>query len=202
MFKIALVFALYITSLIASNTLGVKLIPFLGLQITAGAFMFPFVFITTDVIGEVYGRRLARFFVIAGAASTALFIVYSMLALIPQWADAGMWLKDSYNTVFGVSMRISIASLVAFIIGEYQDVIMFFLVKNRLGDKNFWLRSTISNIWSQLLDSSLFMTIAFFGVFPNAVLIKLIVTLWLFKVAVGVLYTPISYLGIHLLRKA
>ena len=202
MFKIAIVFALYLTSLIASNTLGLKIIPFLGTHISTAIFMFPFVFITTDVIGEVYGKRMARFFVIAGFVSTALFILYSFFSLLPPWDPAGDWVKDAYNTVFAVSIRISIASLVAFIVGEYQDVIMFFFIKNRLGDKNFWLRSNISNLWSQLLDTALFMTIAFYGFYPNDVLISLIFTWWLFKVGVGVLYTPLSYLGIYLLRKA
>nr|AIA17476.1 putative ACR, YhhQ family COG1738 [uncultured bacterium] len=202
MLKIAVVFALYLTSLMASNTLGLKIVPFWFTHISTAIFMFPFVFITTDVIGEVYGKRLARFFVIAGFISTALFIVYSALSLLPPWDPAGAWIQDAYNSVFAVSIRISIASLVAFIVGEYQDVIMFFFVRDRLGDKNFWLRSNISNLWSQFLDTTLFMTIAFYGVYENNVLLGLIVTWWLFKVAVGVLYTPLSYLGIYLLRKA
>ncbi len=202
MLKIALVFGLYLTSLFASNTLGLKVVPFLGTHISTAIFMFPFVFITTDVIGEVYGRRMARFFVYAGFLSTALFILYSVLSFLPPWAEAGAWAMDSYNTIFGVSLRIAIASLVAFIVGEYQDVITFFFVKDRLGDKYFWLRSNISNLWSQFLDTVLFMTIAFYGVYANDVLLGLIVTWWLFKVGVGVLYTPLSYLGIYLLRKA
>lgn len=202
MLKIALVFGLYITSLIASNTLGLKIVPFWFTHISTAIFMFPFVFITTDVIGEVYGKKLARYFVLAGFVSTVLFIVYSFFSLMPPWDAAGSWLQSSYDTVFGLSIRISIASVVAFIVGEYQDVITFFLVRDRLGEGNFWLRSNISNLWSQFLDTTLFMTIAFYGVYSNDVLLGLIVTWWLFKVGVGVLYTPLSYLGIYLLRKA
>ena len=200
MLKLAIVFALYITSLIASNTLGLKIIPFLGTHISTAIFMFPFVFITTDVIGEVYGRRMARFFVVAGFVSVLLFMIYNTLSLLPPWDAAGNWAKDSYNTIFGVSLRISLASLVAFIVGEYQDVITFFFVKDKLGDQNFWLRSNISNLWSQFLDTGLFMVIAFYGIYPNNVLFSLIFTWWAFKVAMGVLYTPLSYLGIYLLR--
>ena len=199
--KISIVFALYITSLLASNTLGLKIVPLLGTHFSVAVFMFPFVFITTDVIGEVYGRRMARFFVLAGFISTLLFIVYSVLAMLPPWAEAGMWAKDAYNTIFSVSLRISVASIVAFIVGEYQDVISFFFFKDRLGDKNFWLRSNLSNLWSQFLDTGLFMIIAFYGVYSNDVLIGLIFSWWLFKVGMGVLYTPLSYLGIYLLRE-
>jgi queuosine precursor transporter len=200
MFKLAIVFGLYITSLLASNTLGLKIVPFLGTHISTAIFMFPFVFITTDVIGEVYGRRMARFFVISGFVATVLFITYNTLSLLPPWAEAGLWAKDSYNTIFGVSLRIAIASLVAFIVGEYQDVLAFFFFRDRLGAKNFWLRSNLSNLWSQFLDTVLFMMIAFYGVYSNEALIKLIITWWAFKVAMGVVYTPISYLGIYLLR--
>lgn len=201
MMKLAIVFALYITSLVASNTLGLKVVPLFGTHFSVGVFMFPFVFITTDVIGEVYGRRMARFFVLAGFVSTLLFIFYSVLAMLPPWAEAGLWAKDAYNTIFSVSVRISIASVIAFIIGEYQDVISFFFFKDRLGSKNFWLRSNLSNLWSQLLDTTLFLTIAFYGIYPNDVLLSLMFSWWLFKVAMGVLYTPISYLGIYLLRE-
>lgn len=201
MLKIAIVFGLYITSLIASNTLGLKIVPFWFTHISTAIFMFPFVFITTDVIGEVYGRRMARFFVLAGFVATALYIVYSSLAFLPPWDAAGSWLQTSYDTVFAVSIRISIASLVAFIVGEYQDVVTFFFVRDRLGDNNFWLRSNISNLWSQFLDTVLFMTIAFYGVYANDVLISLIFTWWIFKVAIGAFYTPLSYLGIYALRR-
>src|SRR3989338_7906681 len=97
-------------------------------------------------------------------------------------------------------MRIAIASLVAFAVSEFQDVATFFFVKQKIGEKMFWLRSLLSNIWSQLLDSILFMVIAFYGVYSNEALVRIIITWWLFKVAMGLLYTPLSYLGIRLLR--
>ena len=102
--------------------------------------------------------------------------------------------------MFGISARISVASLVAFAIGEYQDVISFFFFKKRFGDKKFWLRSNLSNLWSQFLDSVIFMSIAFLGVYEIHTLLILTLTWWLYKVAMGALYTPLSYLGIRILR--
>lgn len=163
--------------------------------------MFPIVFVMTDVIGEVYGKWIAKYFVWAGFLSTALFIAYSVLSLALPWDDAGLWAHDSYNTIFGVSLRIAVASLVAFIVAEYQDVIAFFFFKKHLGKSGFWLRSNLSNLWSQFLDTVLFMLIAFLGVYPTDTLITLIISWWLFKVAMGFLYTPLSYLGIWLLKE-
>jgi queuosine precursor transporter len=201
--KILLALAVYLTSLFAANTntLGLKIMPFLfGSHLSVGVFSFPVVFLMTDVIGEVYGKKIAKFFVLAGFISTALFIAYSLISLAMPWAAAGEWVHKSYNDVFGISTRIAIASLVAFAVAEYQDVIAFFFWRNKIGTKLFWLRSLLSNLWSQFLDTVIFMVIAFSGIYPTPVLISIIITWWLYKVAMGALYTPLSYLGIYLLR--
>ncbi len=201
--KLLLALTIYLSSLFAANTLGLKIMPFLfGSHLSVGVFSFPVVFLMTDVIGEIYGKRVAKFFVLAGFVSTAIFIGYSLISLAVPWDAAGSWVKSSYNTVFAVSMRIAVASLVAFIVAEYQDVLTFFFFKKKFGEKMFWLRSLLSNLWSQLLDTVLFMTIAFAGagVYDNKTLISIIITWWLFKVGMGFLYTPLSYLALKLLR--
>lgn len=199
--KVLVSLSLYLTSLIAANTLGLKIMPLFGLHLSVGIFMFPIVFLMTDVIGEVYGKKIAKFFVLAGFVSTALFIVYSLISLAMPWSPDGLWVKEGYEQVFGISLRIGIASLAAFLIAEYQDVISFFFFRAKLGEKFFWLRSLLSNIWSQLLDTVIFMSIAFYGIYETPVLISLIISWWLFKVLVGALYTPLAYAGIALLRK-
>ncbi len=200
--KILICLAVYLTSLFAANTLGLKLMPFLfGAHLSVAVFSFPIVFLMTDVIGEVYGRHLAKLFVRAGFISTALFLFYSVLSISLPWAEKGEWAKEAYNIIFGTSGRIALASLTAFMIAEYQDVFTFFFVKSKIGERMFWLRSFLSNLWSQLLDSVIFMVIAFAGIYPTNVLISIIITWWLFKVAMGLVYTPLSYLGIHILKK-
>lgn len=199
--KLLLALTIYLSSLFAANTLGLKIMPFLfGSHLSVGVFSFPVVFLTTDVIGEIYGKRVAKFFVLAGFISTAMFIGYSLVSLAMPWAAAGGWVKNSYNQVFAISMRIAVASLVAFIVAEYQDVVTFFFFKKKFGEKMFWLRSLLSNVWSQLLDTVLFMVIAFAGVYPTKTLISIIISWWLFKVGMGFLYTPLSYLALKLLR--
>lgn len=200
--KIIIALALYLTSLFAANTLGLKLMPFIfDSHLSVAVFSFPFVFLMTDVVGEVYGKSLAKFFVLAGFVSTALFIVYSYISLAMPWSADGLWAQTGYDQIFGISARIAIASLVAFLIAEYQDVISFFFFREKLGLRAFWLRSLLSNLWSQLLDSAIFTLIAFYGVYPNDTLFSIIITWWLYKVAMGFLYTPLSYLGIYLLRE-
>ncbi len=143
---------------------------------------------------------MAKFFVLAGFLSTAMFIVYSFLSLALPWDPAGEWARASYNTIFGVTVRIAIASLVAYAVAEYQDVISFFFFRKWFGEGKFWLSSNLSNLWSQLLDSVLLMTIDFAREYQTQVLIHIIISWWLFKFAMGFVYTPLSYLGIRLLR--
>lgn len=199
--KLLIALCIYLTSLFAANTLGLKIMPFLfSSHISVGIISFPLVFIMTDIIGEVYGKKIAKMFVLAGIISTALFILYSLISLALPWAKAGLWAKEGYNLMFGISARISVASLVAFAIGEYQDVISFFFFKKKIGEKMFWLRSNLSNLWSQFLDTVIFMLIAFLGVYDTHTLLILILTWWLYKVAMGALFTPLSYLGIKILK--
>jgi uncharacterized integral membrane protein (TIGR00697 family) len=200
--KILVCLTVYITSLFAANTLGIKLMPFLfGTHISVAVFSFPIVFIMTDVIGEVYGKKMAKNFVLAGVISIIVFLFYSLISNITPWAEQSIWVKNSYNEIFGLSFRMSLASLVAFFVAEYQDVISFFFFKKYTGEKNFWLRSNLSNIWSQFLDTVIFMLIAFLGVYPFHTIIAIIIPWWLFKIFMGFAYTPLSYGFIYILRK-
>ena len=199
--KILVCLTLYISSLFAANTLGIKLMPFLfGTHLSVAVFSFPIVFIMTDVIGEVYGKKMAKNFVLAGILSIVIFLFYSFISMIVPWAQAGLWAKDGYNLIFSVSFRFSIASIVAYALGEYQDVISFFFFKKKIGEKMFWLRSNLSNLWSQLIDSSVFMFIAYLGIMPVKTILLIIIPWWIYKVSMGFVYTPFSYLGIYLLK--
>jgi queuosine precursor transporter len=199
--KILVCLVLYITSLFAANTLGIKLMPFLfGTHLSVAVFSCPIIFIMTDVIGEVYGKKMAKNFVLAGVLSILLFLFYSLISTIVPWARESLWARDGYNQIFGLSVRFSIASLVAFLIAEYQDVFSFFFLRKYFGEKYFWIRSNLSNLWSQLLDSIIFMFIAYLGVMPTKTIILIIIPWWVYKVFMGFLYTPLSYLAIRILR--
>ncbi|MFA6353669.1 MAG: queuosine precursor transporter [Candidatus Paceibacterota bacterium] len=201
--KILICLTLYITSLFAANTLGIKTMPFLfSTHLSVAVFSFPIVFIMTDVIGEVYGKKMANNFVFAGVISILLFLFYSFISDVAPWSQNSSWAKDSFSTIFGISARFSIASIVAFIIAEYQDVLSFFFLKKKIGEKQFWLRSNLSNVWSQFFDSAIFILIAFVGTgrYSGKDMLLMIIAWWIYKVFMGFLFTPLSYLGIRLLR--
>jgi uncharacterized integral membrane protein (TIGR00697 family) len=199
--KIIICLTLYITSLFAANSLGIKIMPFIwGTHLSVSIFFFPIIFIMTDIIGEVYGKKISKLFVLSGIVSIVLFILYSIISTVAPWSEKGLWAQLGYDQIFGVTVRMSIASVLAFVIAEYQDVFSFFFLKKKFGDKYFWLRSNLSNIWSQLLDSGIFMFVAFLGVYPVKVIIMMTIPWWIFKVIMGFAYTPLSYLGIRILK--
>lgn len=199
--KLFICLTLYITSLFAANSLGIKIMPFIfGTHLSVSIFFFPFIFIMTDIIGEVYGKKISRLFVLSGIISIVIFLFYSFISIMMPWSEKGLWVKDGYNQIFGVTIRISIASVLAFIIASYQDVFSFFFLKEKLGSRYFWLRSNLSNIWSQLLDTIIFMLLAFLGIYSLGTITMMIIPWWIFKVVMGFAYTPLSYLGVYLLK--
>jgi queuosine precursor transporter len=148
--KLFLALTIYVVSITAANTLGLKLMPFIfGTNLSVAVFSMPVIFIMTDIVGEVYGQKIARMFVLCGFASIALFMMYSCLSLLMPWSPRAEWVHASYDSVFGTSLRIALASLVAFAVSEYQDVFTFFYFKRLWGENLFWLRSLLSNIWSR-----------------------------------------------------
>lgn len=199
--KILVALTVYIAALFMSNLLSLKTIPFFfDTHLSIAVFTLPFVFITTDVIGKVYGKDMAKKFVFLWFLALWMWSLFSMFAQILPWSESSysrIW--ESYEEIFTLSIRVFIASLVAFLIAEYLDVLVFFRFKNN--KSTFFTASTLSNIVSQFLDTAIFMTIAFYGVFETNTIISMAIPWWIYKVSMWVLYMPFSYLVLHYLGK-
>ena len=199
--KVLVALSVYITALFMSNLLGLKTIPFVfWTHLSVAVFTLPFVFITTDVIGKVYGKDMAKKFVFLWFLALWIWSLFVIFAQLLPWSDSSytrIW--ESYEEIFTLSIRVFIASLTAFLISEYLDVLVFFRYKNQ--KRSFFTASTLSNIVSQFLDTTIFMTIAFYGVFDTDTIILMALPWWLYKVSMWILYMPFSYLILHYLEK-
>jgi hypothetical protein len=105
-----------------------------------------------------------------------------------------------YNQIFGISVRVMIASLTAFLIGELADIEIFKRIREWTKTKMLWLRATGSTIISQFIDSTVFMFLAFYGITPKhdvAYLFLLIIPYWLLKSAIAIFGTPLVYAGVQ-----
>lgn len=194
-------FSVYLTAIFMSNLLGLKTMPFFfGTHISFAVFTLPFVFVTTDIVGKIYGKDTAKQFVFLGFFSLLLWTFFSWVADVLPWSSqsfARIWVH--YDVIFSLSLRIAWASLIAFLISEYLDVLVFFQFKNQ--KKSFWIASFLSNMVSQFIDTWIFMLIAFYGIFNLHEISTMALPWWIYKVSMSVMYMPISYIILHILSK-
>jgi len=196
-------FALYITGMIVVNTVGSKIISLFGVRVSVGIFFMPVLFLVTDIVGEVKGHEHAT-----------LFVRYSIIMLVILFAVTGLFIKiaphpswqlqEQYQQIFGMSMRMSLASLVSFAVSQTVDVNIFLLFKKLSNGRMLWLRNNLSTMTSQFIDTVIFMFIAFYHMTPTftaAYVFSLIIPYWLFKVLFALIDTPFCYLGVQWLKK-
>ncbi len=202
--KTVILIAIFVAALVAANLLGSKITTLFGVSVSVGIFAYPLTFLITDIIEEVYGAEKSRHLITAGFVTLVFLflLVFISRALPPaqRFADH----SESYNTIFGNSLRIIIASLIAFVISQYHDVWAFAKLKQQTHGKYLWLRNNVSTWLSQLIDTVLFMFIAFYQVTPRydtSFLISLIVPYWLFKILFAAIDTPLVYAGVAWLKK-
>lgn len=161
---------------------------------TLGNIMYGTLFLVTDALGEKYGKKEANKAVFIGFYSLVATVIVMTMAL---WftPNADDFAHDSLVTIFSVIPRIALGSLIAYAISQTFDVYIFHKIKDRLPDhKHLYIRNIGSTVLSQLIDSSIFVPIAFLGVFPNEVVLEIFLTTYVIKVIVALLDTPFIYL--------
>ena len=180
-------------------------------NLTAGAVIWPVVFITTDLINEYFGKpgvkRISYY--TAGLIAYAFVVIFITIRLAPAdfWtitedAEGNSFNMDTaFNKIFGQGQRIIIGSLIAFLLGQLVDVFVFQALRKYTGSRMLWLRATGSTLVSQFVDSFVVLYIAFAGVFTNQQIIAIGITNYIYKFIVAVALTPVIYLGHSLIDK-
>ena len=214
MFKVNrfdLLVAVYIFCIAVSELMGAKTFPLanlFGYQLNASVaiFVLPLVFTVNDVITEVHGKERAKSVIRSGLVVVALILLFSLLAVHLPPSGRFRSTESAYDAIFGLSARIAAASLTAFAIAEFLDVMIFVKIRQKLGKKALWLRTNLSNFGAQLVDTTVFISLAFYSLnrpFGNNVsfLISLIVPYWLLKCFMSVVETPLVYVGVKWLKQ-
>jgi len=208
--KMDLLIALYMFCIAVSELMGGKtfFVAQLGsftLNSSVAIFVVPLIFTINDIITEVYGRERTRSIIQSGLVVIFLILLFSLLAsnLPPSTRFAAS--EKAYDTIFGVSARIAASSLTAFAVAEFLDVFIFVKLRERLGKKGLWFRNNLSNFASQLIDSTIFIFLAFYALnrpFGDnfSFLLGLIIPYWLLKCFMSVIETPFVYLGVKWLK--
>lgn len=186
--------AIYAGLVVLSTTTATKLLD-VGFVVPAGVIVYSASFLITDLLSEVYGKEKAKAAVWSGFLLMLLFFAYSRITI--AWPPSTGWEgQDSYEAVLGLSGRLAIAGAVAFLVSQLIDVTLFHHLKIRHGEGRLWLRNNLSTGLSQLVDTILFISIAFYGLFPVG---ELILGQYLVKLLIALLDTPFVYLGKRIL---
>lgn len=201
--KTDLLLGFFIVSLVLANTLGTKIISLFGIRVSVGIFFIPLLFLITDIIAEVHGRQKAKAFVYI-SVFVLLFTLLAMYLAIKLNPHSAWPNQEAYAVVFGASLRMTIASVIAFVISQFHDVWAFHYWKKRTKGKYLWLRNNLSTMGSQLIDTVIFMFIAFHNVAPKfnfMFIVGLIIPYYIFKVFFALIDTPLVYLGVWWLKE-
>jgi uncharacterized integral membrane protein (TIGR00697 family) len=194
--------AFFVAVLLISNTVSVKLVHFWIFTYDGGTILFPLSYIFGDILTEVYGFGRSRKVIWLGFACTLLMAnVYILVGRIPAAAD---WpFQRDYVNILGLVPRIVIASLIAYFAGEFSN--SYVLAKMKIWTRGRWLwsRTIGSTIVGEFVDTLLFVAIAFLGAtgFPTRVLLAVLVSNYIFKVGVEVVFTPLTYAIVGFLKR-
>jgi uncharacterized integral membrane protein (TIGR00697 family) len=167
---------LFVTALIVSNIIAVKLVQIGGFLLPAAVILFPVAYIVGDVLTEVYGYACARQAIWIGffcnLLAVAAFWIAGLLPSAPFWT-AGVFAtpetaQQAYQAILGFAPRLLLASFIAYLIGEFLNSFVLAKLKLRTAGRYLWLRTIASTLIGQAADSVVFLTIAFWGILPLA----------------------------------
>jgi len=190
----AILTVLFVSCLLISNTVASKilLLPF-GITMTSGVIIFSLTYILSDVFSEIYGYKWSRFTCyLAFAMNLLMVIVYQIVISTPfpsYWEH-----QESFQIVLGNTPRILFASLTAFVIGDFANDIVFEKMKRNYKNshKGFGLRAIVSSLIGEIIDSAIFLPIAFIGIMPAKTLVIIALTEVSIKVAYEIMILPLT----------
>jgi queuosine precursor transporter len=207
-----LVLAGFVAVLLCSNLIGPGktvsfTVPFVDARIAFGCgnLFFPVSYIFGDVLTEVYGYARSRRAIWAGFGAM-LFATLMAFVVVKMPSDASEpyneVLQPAIEVVFGNTWRIALASILAFWAGDFVNSYVLARLKVMTGGRWLWSRTIGSTVAGQLVDSALFYPIAFGGIWVTDTLVKIVIFNWVFKVALEVVFTPLTYWVVGALKKA
>ena len=200
------VMAGFVTVLICSNLIGpakIVQLDFLPFAFGAGVLFFPISYVFGDILTEVYGYSRARRVIWAGFAGLVFASV--MAAAVVALPPAPFWgNQQAYETAFGTAWRVAGASMIAYFCGEFVNSFVLAKMKILTAGKWLWTRTIGSTIVGEAVDSALFYPLAFYnsGIIPNDKLLGIMLAQFGLKVAVEVLFTPVTYKIVGFLKRA
>lgn len=184
--------AVFVALLVISNVGAVKLISAGPLILDGGAFLFPLVYITGDVLSEVYGFKAARKTIYIGFGMAILSaLTFWLIQMSPSatgWENQG-----AFEAILGFVPRIVLASVCGFLVGQLLNAYVLVKIKARTNEGSLWLRLIGSTVVGEFADTIVFCTIAFYGIITGGDFLNYVIVGYLYKTLLEVLLLPITY---------
>jgi len=206
----SLIMAAFVTVLICSNTIGPAKVlevdlAWLGTRkFGAGNIFFPLSYIFGDVLTEVYGYARARKVIWAGFGAMLFVTLMSWVILhLPASPSEpfNAQIQPALELVFGTTWRITVGSILAFWIGDFANSFVLARMKVLTRGRWLWTRTIGSTIVGQGIDSLVFYPIAFYGIWSTASMTEVVISNWILKVSIEVVFTPLTYLVVGWLKR-
>ena len=195
-----LITALFVTVLLISNIVGQKIWRLGPLDMSAAQMLFPVSYIFGDVLTEVYGYSRSRRVIWIGFLSNALMALMGWVAVrlppSPDWHN-----QEAFGTIIGFVPRLVIASLIAFWAGEFSNSYVLARMKILTSGRYLWARTIGSTVVGEAVDSVFVIGIAFAGALPAGTMVRIVLSMYLFKVAYEVVATPVTYALVNWLKR-
>lgn len=194
-------YASVVLSLLLANLQGPKLTEVMGMQTSVGVILYSGIYFATDLLSERYGKREANRAVMLGFAVSLIIIVMISLSLqfAPsthiKTAEFANNIHQAMTTLFTYTPRFVLGSLLAYLISQRFDVWIFHLIKTKTKGRHLWLRNNLSTMLSQLIDTSIYGLVVWWGVVDLATAIQLAGAKYVFKVLIALIDTPFIYLA-------
>lgn len=192
--------AFFVGVLLISNIASTKILSLWKFTFDGGTILFPLSYIFGDILTEVYGFRQSRRVIWLGFATALLMsLIFYVVQLLPAAAD---WPNQkAFEVILGFVPRIVMASLLAYFAGEFSNSAILSRMKIFTSGKYLWTRTIGSTLVGEGIDTAIFCMVAFYGILPNPALWKVIISNYVFKCSVEILFTPITYLVVGFLKK-
>lgn len=179
-------------SAIISNIETVKLVELFTLETSLGTVLYASTFLATDILNEKYGNNVAKKSIWYGFSAMLVMTLFMTIALLynPSTND---FAHDSLETIFTFNIRITLGSLLAFIVSQLCDTYLY----NMLKEKNtaLWVRNNLSTMLSQILDTIIFVLVVYLGILPFNTMLNMMLFMYIFKFVIALIDTPFMYLS-------
>lgn len=194
-----IMFGIYASAIIIQNILATKQIDILVFTVTTGILVSPIVFIIQDIVSEIFGYKEAKKMILLGFLMNFIGVLLFTLAI--HLPASQFWFnQEAFSSILGTTLRISIASFTAYMIGSLTNSKVMVVLKKKW-PKSLFVRAISSTIVGQFLDNALFATIAFLGVLPISALLSMVLGGTIFEVIYEIIFYPITRTSIKKINK-